>query len=60
MQYRKQFWRLSIYVFLPLLALFVAAAYWGKDQIITREYSNTGHKELVIEALNKIKAKPLF
>jgi hypothetical protein len=34
--------------------------YYGKDQIIYRDYSNTGHiKELVI-AVNKIKEKPIL
>lgn len=60
LQYRKQFWKLSLYLFLPLLVLFVWAAYIGKDQIIAREYSNTWHKELLLEAIQKIKEKPLF
>ncbi len=59
-QYRKQFWRLSLYLFLPLMVLFIWAAYIGKDQIIAREYSNTGHKELILEAIEKIKDKPIF
>lgn len=60
MEYRKQFWKLSVYLFLPLLALFAGAIYVGKDQIISREYSNTGHKELVLEAVQKISDRPIW
>jgi len=60
LEYRKQFWKLSIYLFLPLLALFTVAAFLWKDQIISREYSNTWHKKLLLQAVDMIKEKPFF
>lgn len=60
MQYRKQFWKLALYMFVPLILLFAGATYISRDQIIEREYSNTWHLELLVEAVNKVKEKPLF
>lgn len=59
-QFKKQSRKLIFYLFAPLLLLFAWATYFGSSQIINREYSNTGHLEHVLTAIEKIKEKPLF
>jgi len=59
-QFKKQFWKLALYVFVPLLVVFVGVTYMGKDQILNRAASNKGHIEHLVTALKKIKDKPLW
>lgn len=58
--HRKDIWKWTIYLLLPVLALFAVTAYVGREQIITREYSNTGHKELLTQAISMIQEKPIW
>ena len=58
--YRKQNKKLFLSFLIPFICVLWVVTYYGKDQIIYRDYSNTGHiKELVI-AIDKIKEKPIF
>lgn len=59
-QYRKELKKILLYGILPLIVVFGFVAYVWKDQIINRDFSNTGHLSMVMEALEKIKEKPLF
>lgn len=58
--YRKQNKKLFLSFLIPFVCVLWVVTYYGRDQIIYRDYSNTGHiKELVI-AVNKIKEKPFL
>ena len=58
--YRKQNKKLFLWFLIPFVCVLWIVTYYGKDQIIYRDYSNTGHiKELII-AVDKIKEKPIF
>ena len=58
--YRKQNKKLFLSFLIPFVCILWVVTYYGRDQIIYRDYSNTGHiKELVI-AVNKIKEKPFL
>jgi hypothetical protein len=59
-QYPKKLLKATLYGVLPLLLIFWTITYIGKDQIISREFSNTWHTRLILEALNKIKNRPLL
>ena len=58
-QFPRKYRRMALRWFLPLLVFFWVVTYFGQKQIITREFSNTGHFRLVVEALNKVAARPL-
>ena len=58
--YWKQNKKLFLSFLIPFICVLWVVTYYGKDQIIYRDYSNTWHiKELVV-AVNKIKEKPIF
>lgn len=58
--YRKQNKKLFLSFLIPIICLLGVVTYYWRDQIIYRDYSNTGHiKELVV-AVNKIKEKPFL
>lgn len=59
-QFPKKYWKMALRWFLPLFFFFGVVTYFGQKQIITREFSNTGHFRHVVEALNKIWEKPLW
>ena len=58
-QFPKRYRKMALRGFIPLILLFVAVTYFWQKQIITREFSNTGHFRLVAEALKKIWERPL-
>jgi len=60
LQYKKQFWRLIIYLFIPLFLLFGGVTLVWKKNIIDRDFSNTWHIQMVITAIQKIKEKPMW
>jgi len=47
--------KLFLYFFVPTLLLLGVVTYYGRDQIIHRQYSNTGHVKEVLLAIEKIK-----
>ncbi|HRX64286.1 MAG TPA: O-antigen ligase family protein [Candidatus Absconditabacterales bacterium] len=58
--YGKDWKKLAIRVFIPIILLVGVISYLGHDQILNREYSNTGHlKELKI-AVQKVADSPFF
>ncbi|MFA7717138.1 MAG: O-antigen ligase family protein [Candidatus Absconditabacterales bacterium] len=60
LQFRKRIWKLAIYRLLPMLIIFGGITYLGRDQIISRDFSNTGHLRLILEAVKKIGARPIW
>lgn len=58
MQLDRKTRKLALYGFLPLFLVFGTVTYIGRDQIITREFSNTGHFRLVLNAVQKVIEKP--
>ena len=60
MQMDRKSWRLALYGFLPLFLVFGTVTYIGRDQIISRDFSNTGHFRLVLNALQKVADKPFW
>jgi hypothetical protein len=50
----------AIVTFVWLWVVFWLVTYLGKDQIINRQFSNTGHFTSIKTALEKIKEKPIF
>ncbi len=59
-QFPKKYWKMAALGFIPLMLLFAWVTYFGQKQIITREFSNTGHFRLVVEAFQKIWARPIW
>ncbi len=59
LQFPKKYRRMALRWFLPLLLFFGVVTYFGQKQIITREFSNTGHFRHVVEALHKIWERPI-
>ena len=60
MQMNRKSRRIAIYTLIPVFLLFAGVTFVGRDQIITREFSNTGHFRLVIEALKKVADRPIW
>ena len=60
MQMQRKHRRIAAYSCLPLLALFAWVTYIGRDQIINREFSNNGHFDMTISAIEKVVQKPFF
>jgi len=58
--YGKNWKKLALYFFVPLLLLWWVVTYYGKDQIINRQYSNTGHVKEIKLALQKVSESPFF
>lgn len=59
-EYRQNLKKIFLYGGLPLLLLFGTVTYLWRDQIIHRQFSNTGHINMVWEAIGKIADKPRF
>ncbi len=57
-EYRKNLKQILLYGWIPVLLLFGTVTYFGRDQIISRQFSNTGHLNMVKEAIEKIGEKP--
>lgn len=60
MQMDRKSRKIALYSFLPLFLLFGTVTYIGRDQIISREFSNTGHFRLALNAIQKIWEKPFW
>ena len=60
LQFPKKYRKRALRWFLPLLFVFGIVTYFWQKQIITREFSNTGHLRLVMEAFTKIWERPLW
>jgi len=60
LQFPRKYWKVALRWFIPLLLFFGVVTYFWQKQIITREFSNTGHFRLVVEALNKIWERPIW
>ncbi len=54
--YWKNWEKLFLYFFVPTILLLGVVTYYGKDQIIHRQYSNTWHIKEVFLAIEKIKS----
>jgi len=59
-EYRKNLKYILLYWWVPVLLLFWTVTYLWRDQIINRQFSNTGHIRMIQEAINKIIEKPRF
>ena len=59
LQMQRKHRKIALRSFVPLLALFAGVTYVGRDQIINRQFSNTGHFRLVVNALTKIGERPI-
>lgn len=59
-QFPKKYWRKTLRWFFPLLLFFWVVTYFWRNQIITREFSNTGHIKHVVEGLKQIGERPLW
>ncbi len=59
LQFKRQFRKAALYGFVPLFAVFVVVTYFGQKQIISREFSNTGHFRMIAQALTKVADRPL-
>jgi len=59
-EYRRDIKKAIIYWWIPIFVIFWWVAYLGRDQIIHRQFSNTGHLTNIKVALDKIKNKPRF
>lgn len=53
-QFPKKYRKIALKAFLPLLLLFAIVTFFGQKQIITRDFSNTGHMNEIVEALKQI------
>ena len=49
-----------MYFFVPTILLLFVVTYFGRDQIIHREYSNTWHMKEIQIALQKVSESPFF
>ncbi len=58
-QFPRKYRRFALRGFVPLILLFGVVIYFGQRQIITREFSNTWHLNMVVEAVQKIWERPL-
>ena len=60
LQFPKKYRRMALRWFVPLILLFSVVTYFWQKQIITREFSNTGHLKHVMEAFKQIWERPLW
>lgn len=58
-QFPKKYWKMALKAFVPLILLFVVVTYFGQRQIISREFSNTGHFNEIIKAFGLVWERPL-
>lgn len=58
-QFPKKYWKMALKAFVPLILLFAVVTYFGQRQIITREFSNTGHFNEIIKAFGLVGDRPL-
>ncbi len=59
-EYRKDLKKALVYWWIPIILVFGGVAYLGRDQIIHRQFSNTGHIVNLKIALEKIKEHTWF
>lgn len=59
MQFPRKYRKVALRWFIPVLLLFGVVTYFGQKEIITRDFSNTGHLKLVLEAFQKIGDRPI-
>lgn len=60
LKYKRSFFKLFSFTFLPILIVFTLTIYFHKDKVLTREYSDKWHFENIIIAIKHIKEKPLW
>ncbi len=58
-QFPRKYWKIALRGFIPLILLFGVVIYFWQRQIISREFSNTGHFNMVVEAIQKIWERPI-
>lgn len=58
--YWKNWRKLSLYFFGPIILLLWVVSYYGNDQILNRQYSNTWHMKEIQIALQKVWESPFF
>jgi len=58
-QFPRKYWKIALRWFVPLLFLFAIVTYFWQKQIISREFSNTGHLKHVVEAFTQIGERPI-
>jgi len=58
--YGRNWKKLWLYFFGPILLLIWVVSYYGNDQILNRQYSNTGHMKEIQIALQKVSESPFF
>ena len=59
LQFPKKYRKMALRWFIPLVFVFGLVTYFWQKQIISREFSNTWHFRLVIEAFQKIWERPI-
>ncbi len=59
-EYRNNLKKAFVYWWIPIILIFWGVAYLGRDQIIHRQFSNTGHLLNLKIAFEKIKDHPIF
>jgi O-antigen ligase len=59
-EYRNNLKKALIYRIIPIVLIFWSITYIGRDQIINRDFSNTGHIKNLQLAVQKIQEKPRF
>lgn len=60
LQFPRKYWKMALRWFVPLLLFFWVVTFYWQKQIISREFSNTGHFRLIVQALNTIWERPLW
>lgn len=58
-QFPKKYRKIALKAFVPLILLFGVVTYFGQKEIITRQFSNTGHFNEIVEAFKQIGERPL-
>lgn len=59
-QFPRKYWKYALRWFIPLILLFWVVTFFGQKQIISRDFSNTGHLKHVVEAFKQIGERPLW
>lgn len=59
LQYRKKLRKTILYICVPIVGVLWLITYIGREQIIHRDFSNTGHMEHTLRAIIKVAQKPL-
>lgn len=59
LEHRKQLYKMLIYYLLPIIAIVGTVVYVWREQIIYRNFSNLGHIQHTLKAVQKVAQKPI-